>query len=71
MSDATRPDHYKMKGGRETFDHLDDLGICEPFCAGNVIKYVSRYRTKNGVEDLRKAAVYLRKLIQLEEAKTK
>ncbi|MFC4373287.1 DUF3310 domain-containing protein [Nocardia halotolerans] len=30
------------------------------FCAGNAFKYVWRHQEKNGVEDLRKAAVYLR-----------
>ncbi|MFD3594366.1 DUF3310 domain-containing protein [Nocardia sp. NPDC058640] len=30
------------------------------FCAGNAVKYVWRHQEKNGVEDLRKAAVYLR-----------
>jgi hypothetical protein len=34
------------------------------FCEGNVVKYVSRWRSKNGVEDLRKARHYLDMLIQ-------
>lgn len=29
------------------------------FCQGNVIKYVCRYRSKGGIEDLRKAQTYL------------
>lgn len=37
------------------------------FLAGNVIKYVSRYNMKNGVEDLKKAQHYLDMLIQREE----
>ena len=36
------------------------------FLAGNVIKYVSRYNLKNGVEDLEKARHYLDMLIQRE-----
>lgn len=32
----------------------------------NVLKYVTRYDRKNGIEDLRKAEVYLAKLIELE-----
>ena len=36
------------------------------FLAGNVIKYVSRYNLKNGVEDLEKAKHYLEMLIQRE-----
>ena len=34
------------------------------FCEGNIIKYVTRYKEKNGVEDLRKARVYLDALIE-------
>ncbi len=36
------------------------------FLAGNVVKYVSRYNLKNGVEDLEKARHYLDMLIQRE-----
>jgi hypothetical protein len=34
---------------------------------GNVVKYVSRYRYKNGIEDLRKAKWYIDRLIYIEE----
>lgn len=37
------------------------------FCAGNVVKYVTRYKAKNGVEDLRKARHYLDLLIEIED----
>ena len=33
------------------------------FCQGNIIKYVSRYKHKNGLEDLEKAQWYLNRLI--------
>jgi len=36
------------------------------FLDGNVIKYVVRYRSKGGVEDLKKARHYLDKLIEIE-----
>ena len=39
------------------------------FLDGNVIKYVVRYRSKGGVEDLKKARHYLDKLIELEGLK--
>nr|ADD96133.1 Bbp48 [uncultured organism MedDCM-OCT-S04-C777] len=29
------------------------------FCEGNVIKYISRYKRKNGIEDLKKARQYI------------
>lgn len=42
----------------------NELGFAE----GNVIKYVSRWKAKNGVEDLRKARHYLDLLIEQVEA---
>lgn len=45
----------------EIIDFLRGLGH-EPFqafCQGNVIKYICRYKGKNGLEDLKKARVYL------------
>lgn len=42
--------------------HANDIGYFE----GNVIKYVSRWKHKGGVEDLRKAKHYLEKLIELQ-----
>lgn len=36
------------------------------FIEGNIIKYVSRYKQKGGVDDLRKAKVYLERLIEME-----
>ncbi len=40
-----------------------------PFVVGNVVKYVVRYKTKGGLEDLKKARHYLDLLIELEEKK--
>lgn len=37
------------------------------FFEGNVIKYVTRWKEKNGLEDLRKARHYLDKLIELHD----
>lgn len=39
------------------------------FYWGNVIKYVARWKDKNGVEDLKKAQDYLNRLIELQEDK--
>ena len=41
-----------------------------PFAEGCIIKYVVRWKQKNGVEDLKKAKVYLDKLIELIEQKS-
>lgn len=45
------------------FIHANGIGYCE----GNVIKYVTRWRHKGGVADLRKAIHYLQMLIELED----
>jgi len=42
-----------------------------PFAEGCIVKYVVRWRQKNGVEDLKKAKVYLDKLIELDGQQSK
>tara|TARA_Y100000780_G_C13690927_1_gene419541 strand:+ start:207 stop:482 length:276 start_codon:yes stop_codon:yes gene_type:complete len=37
-------------------------------CESSVVKYVTRWKDKNGVEDLKKAIHYLEYLIELEES---
>lgn len=44
------------------FTHKNGLNFCE----GNIVKYVSRHRFKNGIEDLKKARHYIDLLIELE-----
>lgn len=64
MSDNIKhPKHYTQ--GIECWDyvHSHKMG----FLDGNVIKYVTRYRHKNGIEDLKKARTYLEKLIAVTE----
>lgn len=36
------------------------------YCEGNVVKYITRWRDKNGVDDLRKAKHYIDFLIEQE-----
>lgn len=36
------------------------------YCQGNAVKYVTRYKAKNGLEDLKKAKHYIDLLIQFE-----
>jgi len=36
------------------------------FCQGNVIKYICRYKNKNGIEDLKKVKHYVDLLIEIE-----
>jgi hypothetical protein len=55
--------HYRDKGIQPIiYIHANNLGFCE----GNVVKYVTRWRDKNGVADLKKAIHYLELLIELE-----
>lgn len=56
--------HYRDKGIQPIiYIHANNLGFCE----GNVVKYVTRWREKNGVADLKKAIHYLELLIELNE----
>lgn len=54
--------HYQVS--IQPWDYIHSNGI--GYLAGNIIKYVSRYKSKNGLEDLRKAQHYLEKLIEEE-----
>lgn len=47
--------------------HANKLGFCE----ANVVKYVSRWRAKNGIADLEKAKHYIELLIELETKELK
>ena len=56
--------HYKdMKIQPLEYCHANNIGKIE----GDVIAYVSRWRKKGGLEDLRKSIHELQILIQLEE----
>lgn len=46
----------------QTWDYILANNI--PYMEGNIIKYLTRHRTKNGIEDLYKAKHYLEKLIE-------
>jgi len=56
--------HYKSKA-IQPWDYIaaNELGYFE----GNIVKYVSRWKDKGGLDDLRKARHYLDKLIELRE----
>lgn len=72
MGDNINPNHYKI-GGIETIDYLKAKMTDEQFkgfLIGNILKYVSRYPHKNGIEDLKKANWYLNKLIEEEKGGT-
>lgn len=66
---VSHPNHYQSDSGIEVIDVIEAFTDIEPVCVGNVIKYVCRYKKKNGLQDLRKAAWYLDKLIKHIEEK--
>jgi hypothetical protein len=67
---VNHPSHYKT-GGIECIDAIgsatEDLRGAEAFYVGNAIKYLWRWKKKNGVEDLKKAEWYLQRLIKQQE----
>lgn len=67
LDNVEHPSHY-CRGGIECIDAIEaSLGKDEftGFLRGNIIKYVWRYKDKNGLEDLKKAQWYLNKLIEV------
>lgn len=55
--------HYKdMKIQPVEFIHANNISYLE----GNVIKYISRHKSKNGAEDIKKAIHYCELLLELE-----
>lgn len=70
QSDAvSHPAHYSQ-GMPEGVEVIDIVRAQKAdYLHGNVIKYVLRWKFKNGVEDLKKAQQYLTWLIEQEEAK--
>lgn len=69
---VNHPPHYN-KAGIETIQAIKamtDKGF-EYYLQGNIMKYLWRYRYKNGVEDLYKAQWYLNELIDVVEDEDK
>lgn len=65
-NNVEHPQHY-TNGKYECINVIEDVtkdlvGL-EAVCTANVIKYMWRWKLKNGVEDLKKARWYLNKLI--------
>lgn len=55
--------HYQL--AIQPIDYIMDNGL--DYMQGNVIKYVTRYKNKNGIDDLRKAAHYIEMMIEREQ----
>lgn len=62
MKDNINPDHYDADVQPIDLIEAQELGFHE----GNIVKYVSRWDKKGGLEDLQKANWYLQRLIDIE-----
>lgn len=64
LSSQVGGSHYKdCKIQPIEFIHANNI----PFCEANAIKYLCRWRIKNGIQDLEKAKHYIDLLIELEK----
>ena len=63
LNNVNHPKHY-TNGKIEPIDYINGNNM--DYLEGNIIKYISRYKFKNGVEDLEKARFYLNMLIERE-----
>jgi hypothetical protein len=66
MDNVNKPDHYQ-KGDYEPIKIIQAYDL--DFFEGNILKYLLRYKKKNGLEDLQKAQWYLNALVDKEEKK--
>ena len=60
LPDNVSPQHYQQ-GNIQVLDFITDQKFS--YLEGNIVKYICRYKTKNGLEDLEKANYYLDALI--------
>lgn len=70
LDTVNHPAHYQLSGFPEGFETIDviaavtaDMTGMEAVCTANALKYLIRWKHKNGVEDLKKARWYLDRLI--------
>lgn len=67
---AEHPKHYSTPHGMQIWDLMEEAYGTQAvmcFCLCNIFKYITRCEKKNGLEDLRKAKVYIDKYIELAE----
>ena len=64
-NNVDHPSHYNQSGIECIEAIKATLGDnYQDYCKGNVLKYLWRYKYKNGVEDLKKARWYLDSMIK-------
>ena len=66
MHNSIRPSHYESSNPDVPSIQMWDYALSQNlgFFEGNIVKYVSRWRNKGGVQDLQKAMTYLQRLIE-------
>ena len=66
---VSHPSHYQSKSGLEVIDVIkaftEDLKGIEAVDTANAIKYICRWKNKNGIQDLEKAIWYIQHLIDV------
>jgi len=62
LEDIKKPTRYNKKGKLECWDVILDQEM--NFLEGSILKYLWRYKEKNGIHDLEKAKVYIDKIIE-------
>ena len=71
IDNVHNPKHYQGRNGLEAIDvhrnFMNDEQLTG-YHLGNLLKYLLRYRKKNGIEDLEKAKVHMDWLIEKEKA---
>ena len=64
---VNHPSHYQSKKGIEVIDVMEafteDLQGAEAVNTAQAIKYILRWKKKNGIEDVEKAIWYLNRLL--------
>jgi len=56
-------DHYKQFKGMEPWDVITGWGL--GYLDGTALKYIARWKHKNGIQDLEKAVHFLQKAIEV------
>lgn len=59
--------HYKKYGDLQPWDVITKWGL--GYLDGTALKYIARWKDKNGIEDLEKAIHFLQKTIEVERGK--
>ena len=74
-NEYNHPLRYTGKDGKDLIDRFEEGLISEEqtrgFLKGNILKYVTRYESKDGTKDLLRAQAYLKRLIAFEKAEKK